>query len=147
MKAGGGFHLDRDQRREVRDCLKDAGASLVETLDRLVERIEASIDHYRGTKLEGTFREAYNSAREIWQLCQGEPTLLRMRLHTLPPAALQHFGRRARIVIPRLFGEPFQDDPFEPPDRLATRFVKWAESVPDEKLVTALKALSSDGHR
>jgi hypothetical protein len=149
MAAGNEFHLDHEQRRTLRDCL-NGGVPLVDQLDRFVERIEASIDHYRRTLPEGTFREAYDSLRELNQLCQDDdpsPALLRARLSKLPPEALQNISLRAPRVIPALFGEPFGNDPFEPPADVAARFLAWAATVPRRKLVTTLRALSGDGGR
>jgi hypothetical protein len=51
------------------------------------------------------------------------------------------------MVIPRLFGEPFEGDPFEPPNVFAARFLAWAESAPDDKLVRALTTLSTEGRQ
>ena len=125
MAAGNEVHLDHEQRRTLRDCL-NGSVPRVDQLERFVERIEASIDHYRRTLPKGTFREADESLRELNQLCQDEdpsPALLRARLSKLPPEALENIGRRAPRVIPALFGEPFGNDPFEPPADVAARFL------------------------
>jgi hypothetical protein len=124
--TAGGFSLDRDQRQQLDDCLKESGVALVEPVDRFFERIEASVDHYRRTLPAGTFREAHDSLWEIWRLCQGDhpsPARLRARLRSLPARALEYLGRRACIVIPQLLGEPFDRHPFEPPDRFTARFL------------------------
>jgi hypothetical protein len=135
MPAGGGFHLDRDQRQSLHDCLEDIGEPLLEPVDRFFERIEASIDHYLRTKPEGTFREAHDSLRDLWLLCQHDhpcPARLRRRLHMLPPRALEFLGRRAPIVIARLFDEAIIGDPLGLPNSF---LLAWAGSVPDDKLV------------
>ncbi len=65
----------------------------------------------------------------------------------LPPRALEYLGRRARIVIPQLLGEPFENDTFEPPGRFVARFLAWAESVPDDTLLGVVRTLSNDGEQ
>jgi hypothetical protein len=73
---------------------------------------------------------------------------LREELQTLPQEAIQHIARRARVVLPRLFpGESIEDDVFDPPYRVAVRLLAWAATASDEKLVQALRALSSEGGR
>jgi hypothetical protein len=74
--------------------------------------------------------------------------VLRSRLRSLPPKALEHIARRARAVIPRLFpSETLDGHPFEAPKQFAARFLSWAESAPPEILVRALRSLSTDGGR
>lgn len=151
MPGQTGFRLDDEQRKEVRDRLKKAGVGLVEPFNDFIGRIESSIDHFRTTKPKGTFREAHDGLREIWLLSQEDdpsPALLRVRLRSLPPLALEFLARRARAVFPRLFpGEELEGDVFEPPTCFVARFLGWVERADGAPLVIALRALSADGGR
>jgi hypothetical protein len=147
MAAAAGFRLDGDQRQSLQDCLDDAGASLLVSVDRFFERIEASIDHCCRTKPEGTPREAYDSLSEIWQLCQRDhpcPKRLRMLLYSLSPVALEYLERRAPRVLFQLVGMAIEHEPFARRDGIV---FAWAKSAPDDELVRVLPALVQDGGR
>jgi hypothetical protein len=149
MPGTTGFRLDDEQRKQVYDCLKKAGTPLIISLDKFIGRLESSIDHFRTAMGKGTLREAHNALTDIARLSRESdpsPALLRVRLSSLPPKALEHVGRRARVVVPRLFpGDVIDGDPFEPPERFAARFLAWAAAAPPDKLVMALRTLSTDG--
>jgi len=123
----------------------------VEPFEKFIGRIEWSINHFRATKPQGTFREAHDWLRKIWLLSHEDdpsPALLRVRLKSLPSTALEQLGRRARDVLPRLFpGEAMEGDPFEPSSCFVTRFLTWAERAEGSDLVKALKVISADGGR
>jgi hypothetical protein len=73
---------------------------------------------------------------------------LRVRLRNLPNQAIEQLGRRARVVIRRLFaGETIGDEPFDPPDRLGARFLEWAANADGQKLVAALQVMTAEGGR
>jgi hypothetical protein len=143
--------LDDEQREQVRDCLVKGEASLVEPFDKFISRIESSINHFSTATSEGGFREAHDALREIWLLSRNDdpsPALLRARLKSLLPLALEYLARRARAVLPRLFpGEEIDGEAFEPPACLAANLFAWAERAEGAKLVTALRVLSADGGR
>lgn len=146
------YRLNDVQRALVRGCLNKAEISLPQDrFKRLVGDLETSIDHFRNTPLEGTYREAHDALRALWKRCYlDEPPVrvLRDELRKLPKAAVASVARRARVVIPRLFpGETIEDDVSDSPDRLAARFLVWAASADDQKLVEALRVLSADGGR
>ncbi len=153
IESGGtGNRLDDEQRDRVRDCLTRAQISLSQDrFNRFVRDFEASIDHFRNAARECTFREAHDALRALCNRCHLDKPpvqVLREELRKLPKAAVESMGRRARVVIPRLFpGEIIEEAVFDPPDRLAARFLVWAASADDQKLVKALQALSTDGGR
>jgi hypothetical protein len=128
-----GYRLDDEQRARLRDCLDKAGTTLSShDFDPFVRDVEASIGYFRSAAPGGTFREAHDAMRALWQLCRDpEPPvgLLRVRLRALPKDASEHIVRRARVVIPRLFpGETIEEGPFDSPQRIAARF--WIGSPP-----------------
>jgi hypothetical protein len=144
------YRLDDEQRARIRDCLTKDGLSLPsDRLERLVRGIEASIDHFLAAAPQGAFRDAHDALRHLWKLCHLDkpPALvLRRELQKLPKRAVEHMGRRARVVIPHLFpGETIEVGVFDPPERLAARFLSWANSADDQKLVAALGILSAEG--
>jgi hypothetical protein len=147
-----GYRLDDERRDRIRDCLAKAQISLPnDRFEPLVRDIEASIDHFINAPLEGTFREAHNALRVLRKRCHLEKPpvrVLREELRKLPQPAIKYMGRRARVVIPRLFpGEIIGGSIFDPPDRLAARFLAWAISAVDQKLVKALRILTAEGGR
>lgn len=118
----------------------------------LIGDIERSIDQFqRNAEGKGTFREAHDALRALWQRCDlEEPPIkvLREEIQKLPRTAIEQLGRRARVVILQLFdGESIEDDVSDSPDRLADRFLEWVASADDEKFVIALRNLSSEGER
>jgi hypothetical protein len=119
--------------------------------ERLVRDIEASIDHFINAPLEGTFRGAHNALRALRKRCHLEKPpvrVLREELQKLPNLAIEYIGRRARVVIPRLFpGETIGGSIFDPPYRLATRLLAWAISADDQILVKTLRILTAEGGR
>jgi len=151
MPGRTGFRLNEEQHKEVRDCLTQAGVKLVEPFGDFVARVESSIDHFRAARPEGTFREAHDALRDLARLSRAvdpSPAQLRIRLKRLPSLALEDLGRRARVVMPRLFpGEALDGHLFEAPERAAARFLGWAESASPNKLVKALRSLSASGGR
>jgi hypothetical protein len=144
-----GFPLDSEQRRQLRGCLRRASVILVVPFDDFIARIERSINHFLTTKPEGTAREAHDELREIWFLSHEDdpsPALLRARLKSLPPFALEFLARRARAVLPRLFpGLKFVGAAFEPPVSFVARLLDWAAQAKGPELVKALQVLSADG--
>jgi hypothetical protein len=147
-----GFRLDEDQRKELGSCLQAAQISLrAAEFQKLVQVIEDTIERFRDAKAEGTFREARGELRKLWQLSHDDdPSVaaLRARLVALPKEAIEQVGSRSRVVIPELFpGVTIGDEPFDPPQRLAARFLEWAAAAEGTKLVTALRVLSEEGAR
>lgn len=146
------YRLDDEQNARVRNCLTKGRISLTHRrFERFVRDIEASIDHFRNAPVEGTFRDAHDGLRALWKRCHLDKPpvqVLRKELRKLPKRAVEHMSRRARVVIPRQFpGETIEEGVFDPPDRLAARFLAWASSAADQKLVTALRILSAEGGR
>ena len=144
------YRLDDEQRARVGDCLTKEGMSLPhDRLERFIGGIEASIAHFRATPPEATFRDAHDALRDLWKLSHDDdPSIgqLRARLKALPNQAIEQLGRRARAVIPRLFaGETIGDEPFDPPERLAARFLKWAANADGQKLATAVQVMTAEG--
>ena len=144
------YRLDDEQRALVADRLRKEGWSLTrDRRERFDVGIEASIARFRATSPEGTFRDAHDALRQLWELShEDDPAIgqLRARLTSLPSQAIEQLGRRARAVIPRLFaGEMIGDEPFDPPEWLGARFLKWAANADGEKLVMALQAMTAEG--
>jgi type II secretory pathway component PulJ len=134
---GSGYRLDDEQRARVRDCLAKAGQRGFEQLTR---KIEVSIDQFCRAEAEGTFREAHDTLRELWELSHVDDppvAVLRARIQALPRQAIEYLDRRVQIVIARLF-------PTDPP---VTRFLEWAGTADRAKLVAATRVLSADGGR
>jgi hypothetical protein len=147
-----GHRLDNERRDRIRDCLAKAEISLPQgRFERLVRDIEASIDHFINAPLEGTFRGAHDALRALRTRCHLEKPpvrVMRDELRKLPKLAIEYIGRRARVVMPRLFpGEIIGGSIFDPPDRLAGRFLAWAISADDQKLFKALRILTAEGGR
>jgi hypothetical protein len=141
------YRLDDEQRERIQDCLTKAHISLPRVAFlQLSQDIEASIEHFYQAPVEPTFRETHDRLRALWKLSHlDEPPIrvLREELKELPNRALESIVRRARIVIPRRFpGETIEEDVFDTPDRLTTRFLAWADSASDEKLGQALRILA-----
>jgi hypothetical protein len=121
------FCLDDEQRARVTDCLRKEAMSLSpDRLEQFIGGIEASIAQFRATPPEATFRDAHDLLRSLWKLSHDDDPsigILRARLRALPNQAIEQLGRRARMVIPRLFaGETIGDEPFDPPERIAVAF-------------------------
>lgn len=149
--GGAGYRLDDEQRERVRDCLIKERIKLPkERFVRLIRDMEWSIDQFqRSAEGKGTFREAQDALRALWQRCNLEKPpykVLRDDLEKLPREAIEWLARRARVVIPRLFdSETIGDDVSDPPDRLAVRFLAWVVGAEDQKFDVALRALSFEG--
>jgi hypothetical protein len=146
------YRLDDEQCARVKDCLRKEGLPLpVDHLERFIRGIEASVAHFLATPPEGTFRDAHDALRDLWELShEDDPSIARLwaRLGSVPNQAIEQLGRRARVVIPRLFaGETIGDEPFDPPERLGTRFLEWAANADGQKLVAALQVMAAEGGR
>ena len=143
----------RDERRaQVRDCLAKAGIKLPQRdLEQLIRNIEYSMNRFLRSAPADEFRDAHDALRKLWELSRVAGVSvdrLRALLTVLPAEAAQQLGRRARGAIPQLFaGETIGDDPFDPPERLGSRFLEWAAKANGEKLVKALQAMTTEGGR
>ena len=135
------YRLDDEQRSRVRDCLTKERLSLPpDCFERLICGIEASIAHFLASAPEGTFRDAHDALRHLWELSHDDDppiAVVRARIQALPKEAIEYADRRAPIVIARLF-------PTEPP---ITRFKQWAATADGEKLIRATQVLSAEGGR
>jgi len=156
---------------------KEGSPLQADQLEQFIKAIEASIAHFRAPPPEGTFRDAHNALRSLGTLAGGaDPPIgqLKARLARLPPAAQAYIGRRARIVMWRL-GFDLGIPAGELPERAFDRFLAWTktpramqlpkpppplpkilaeklgfagtEALSLPPLITALRALSSDGGR
>jgi hypothetical protein len=119
--------------------------------DRLVSDIETSIDHFLAGGPEGTSRAAHDALRSFWKLAhEDDPSIgvLRARLRSLPPKAAEYIGRRAPMVIWRIFpGENGGFGSSDLPGSTFGRFLGWAATANGPKLVKALQVLTADGAR
>ena len=133
--AASPFRLNADQRRSIEKCLERALVRLREPARIFFERIEGSIDLYLCTKPNEPISDARDALKALWKRCRLEPSpvrVLRVELRKLPQTAIEHISRRARGAIPKLFpNDRFEDRVSDPPDRLASRFLAWAESADD----------------
>lgn len=135
------FRLDDEQEPRVRDCLSRDGLSLPpDRLTRLISDVETSILHFLTAAPEGTFRDAHDALRRLWELSHDDDPsvgLIRTRIAALPKQAIEYIDRRAPIVVSRLFRD-------EPP---VTRFVQWASKADPSKLIRATQVLTAEGGR
>jgi hypothetical protein len=135
------YRLDDEQRARVRDCLTKEGLSLPsERFEGFIRVLESSITHFLAAAPEGTFREAHDALRDLWQLSNDDDPpvgIIRSRIQTLPKEAIEYLDRRVRIVVAHLC-------PTEPP---ITRFQEWAAGADRDMLIDVTRALSAAGAR
>jgi hypothetical protein len=142
------FQFDDEERGRVGDCLKGSGTRLEIPFEEFIGHLEVIIGHFHTTEAKETPREVRDALMEIARLSrEDDPSvgLLRMRLQSLPQEALKDVARRARIVLPRIRGERFESEPFEPPGRFIDRFLVWVEQAARDELVEGARQLSSEG--
>ena len=110
--------------------------------------------HREADVLVGCFAECIEHIRRRFRHGQDQPSRVppphgvpRRLAHPRPHLVDgRQLGRRARAVIPRLFAEEtIGDEPFDPPERLAARFLKWAANADGQKLATAVQVMTSEG--
>jgi hypothetical protein len=135
------YRLNDEQRARVRNCLSKDGLSLPrDRFDRFIVGIEASVARFLAAPPQGTFRDAHDALRELWELSHDDYppfALIRARIRKLPKQAVEYVDRRAPIVIARLF-------PREPP---ITQFQHWAAGADRKMLIKATRVLSAGGGR
>jgi hypothetical protein len=105
---------------------------------------------FSGPKSPGTFRDAHDVLRRLWELSHDDDPpigLLRALLENLPKESREYFGKRAPRVILMLFRETIAADPFEPSEHTYDRFLDWARAAEGPKLVCAIRCLSGEGGR
>jgi hypothetical protein len=145
------YWLDDEQRARVRDCLTKECLSLTQVhFAGLVRGIESSIGHFLATEPQGSFRDAHDALRQLWEWSHDEDPpigLLRVRLSDLPNEAREYIGGRAPRVISALLGETIAAGPFESSERTYKRFLDWVRVADGSKLVRAIQVLSGDGGR
>jgi hypothetical protein len=113
---------------------------LPDRIKRLISDIESSIAHFLSTAPEGTFRDAHDALRRLWELShEDDPPVrvIRARIAALPKQAVEYVDRRAPIVVSRLFRD-------ESP---VTRFLEWAARANPSKLIRATQVLAAEGGR
>jgi hypothetical protein len=99
------FSLDADQRRDIKNSVNGFPLRRVR-FDQFIHDIEDSLTHYQRAESEGSFREAHDALRELWNLshdkvllkqspeadAQGE--VIRKLIEKLPKKAAQYIDRR-----------------------------------------------------
>ncbi|MGA8587058.1 MAG: hypothetical protein WB715_25050 [Roseiarcus sp.] len=89
--------LNEEQRSRVMDCLAREDLHLLSgPFDRLICDIEDSIADFRASARGGSFREAHDALRRLWELSQEDDLpvgLLRARIQSLPKRAAEHLNR------------------------------------------------------
>lgn len=131
--------LDPEQRARVRDCLNDEGLSLAkEQFELLIREVEDSIGDFLAEAPRGTFRDARDALRELWELSHDDDppvAVLRARVKALPRVAIEYVDGRMPIVIEALF----------PDERQVTGFQKWAATADPDKLIRVTQVISAEG--
>ncbi len=123
-----GYRLDDEQRRRVADCLtKDRLRLPSERFKQLIRDIEASIADFRASAHEGSFREAHDALRRIWELShEDDPPvgLLRGLTRALPSRAAKYLNRHRPLDIDPDQMSALQDwEPDVNPETLTTRIL------------------------
>jgi hypothetical protein len=135
------YLLGDEQRALVQGFLKKEELSLARGhFEQLVGSIETSIENFLSATVGGTFREAHDALRQLYELSHDDDqpvAQVRARIKTLPRRAIDFIDGRAPIVSGRLF-------PSRPP---ITRFQEWAIDADREKLIRMTQALSAQGGR
>jgi hypothetical protein len=135
------YLLGDEQRALVQGFLKKEELSLARGhFEQLVGGIETSIESFLSASVGGTFREAHDSLRQLYELSHDDDqpvAQLRARIKTLPRRAIDFIDGRAPIVSRRLFRR-------EPP---ITRFQEWAIDADRERLIRMTQVLSAQGGR
>jgi|GEM_PF-6655269 hypothetical protein len=140
--------LDEEQRARLRDCLRKEGFALSRAaFAKMVAEIEDALSDYRAAAAaQNTFRAAHDALRDLWRAAHDDdpsPALLRIGLRKLPAQAREYIGRRAALVLRRLFGEELASP--EPPEAAFAALLAWAAAARAEKLVSALRVLAAEG--
>ena len=135
------FRLDDEQRARVRNCLTKGGLSLPpDRFAQLIGNVETSIAHFFAAAPEGTFRDAHNALRGLWELShEDDPPVgvIRARIKALPKQAIEYLDRRARIVLSRRGWGKLSNTPV----------VEWVARADPSELIRATRVLTAEGGR
>jgi hypothetical protein len=131
--------LDDDCVQQIRDCLRAENIRLSgDGLFQLISNIESDIAAFCDARSEGTFREAHDQLRYLWEKCLADGASadeIRALIDGLSKRATDYVNRRFPVVMERLS-----------PDRSnAADFKTWARTAQAGDLIRVSRVLAADG--